>query len=60
MNKFDVYERLWQEVKSEESFLPEGDYREEEYQLYKKLFKQHLREIVDSFHKNNKMYMSEK
>lgn len=49
MNKFDVYERLWQEVKSEEKFLPETEYTEEEYQLYKKLFKQHLRMTVDKF-----------
>lgn len=49
MNKFDVYERLWQEVKSEEVFLPEVEYTEEEYQIYKKLFKQYLRVTVDDF-----------
>lgn len=42
MDKFELYERLWQEISEGKSFLPDEQYTEKEYQIFKALFEQNL------------------
>lgn len=49
MNKFDLYERLWQEISEESIFLPDREYTEKEYKKLKKLIQINLFEAVLMF-----------
>ncbi|MDT2012584.1 hypothetical protein [Carnobacterium divergens] len=45
MDKFELYERVWKEIGEEKNFLPDKQYTEKEYQVFKALFEK----IFDSW-----------
>lgn len=49
MTKFELYERMLQEISEEENYLSERGYTEVEYQKFKKLFKKNLEDTANLF-----------
>lgn len=49
MTKFELYERMLQEISEEENYLTERSYTEVEYQKFKKLFKKNLEDTTNLF-----------
>lgn len=49
MTKFELYERMLQEISEEENYLSERGYTEVEYQKFKKLFKKNLEDTATLF-----------
>lgn len=59
MNKFELYERLWQEISEEKVFLSDGQYSEKEYQIFKTIFEQNLSLTVFLFKEYQTMNKTE-
>lgn len=49
MNKFELYERLWREINSENSYLPEIIYTESDYKKYKEIFSKNFLDTNKQF-----------
>lgn len=49
MNKFEFYERLWIEINSDNSYLPDKIYTESDYKKYKEIFYKNLLDTNKQF-----------